>query len=56
MTPSLVEHEVVVDGGAGPVQLTQSGSLAGAEAGEEEKEADSWVLHINHFTARATVS
>ena len=54
MTPSLVEHEVVVDGGAGPVQLTQSGSLAGA--GEEEKEADSWVLHINHFTARATVS
>ena len=54
MTPSLVEHEVVVDGGAGPVQLTQSGT--GAEAGEEEKEADSWVLHINHFTARATVS
>ena len=46
MTPCLAEDEVVVDGGAGPVQLAQAGTLAAAEAGEEEKEADSWVVHI----------
>ena len=42
----LAEHEVLVDGGAGPGQLAQPGRLAGGEE-QQQRQTDSRVVHIS---------